>query len=201
MCNIKRGDLPVSITWSLMGKVVSSDPDMTTSMIGSQISLLNIKHVDYRHSGVFTCRATNSAGSVTHSAQLKVNGTVRRGSGNILIAEKPDIVPFSFGREVVNQGEFAQLICVVSRGDEPLSITWSLKGEIVSSDPVLSTSMLGQRTSLLSISRVDYQHSGVYTCRAENSAGFSSHSARLLVNGSPGLALAIFRYRVLSTFY
>ena len=74
MCNIKRGDLPVSITWSLMGKVVSSDPDMTTSMIGSQISLLNIKHVDYRHSGVFTCRATNSAGSVTHSAQLKVNG-------------------------------------------------------------------------------------------------------------------------------
>ena len=102
---------------------------------------------------------------------------------------------------MVNQGEFAQLICVVSRGDEPLSITWSLKGEIVSSDPVLSTSMLGQRTSLLSIARVDYQHSGLYTCRAENSAGFSSHSARLLVNGSPGLALAIFPYRVLFTFY
>ena len=108
----------------------------------------------------------------------------RRETGNILFTEKPDIVPFSFGREVVNQGEFAQLICVVSRGDQPLSITWSLKGDIVSSDPVLSTTMIGQQTSLLSISSVDYQHSGVYTCRAENAAGISTYSAELLVNGN-----------------
>ena len=74
MCNIKRGDLPVSITWSLQGEVVSSDPSLTTSMIGSQISLLNIADVDYQHSGVYTCRATNPAGSVTHSAELRVNG-------------------------------------------------------------------------------------------------------------------------------
>ena len=85
---------------------------------------------------------------------------------------------------MVNQGEFAQLICVVSRGDMPLSITWSLKGDTVSSDPVLSTTMIGQQTSLLSLSSVDYQHSGVYTCRAENMAGVSSHSAELLVNGN-----------------
>ena len=66
----------------------------------------------------------------------------------------------------------------------PLSITWSLKGDTVSSDPVLSTTMIGQQTSLLSLSSVDYQHSGVYTCRAENMAGVSSHSAELLVNGN-----------------
>ena len=100
-----------------------------------------------------------------------------------IFAEKPDIVPFSFGREVVNQGEFAQLICVVSRGDRPLSLTWSLKGDIISSDPVLTTTMIGHQTSLLSISSVDYQHSGVYTCRAENSAGISSYSTELKVNG------------------
>ena len=119
----------------------------------------------------------------------------RRETGNILFTEKPDIVPFSFGREVVNQGEFAQLICVVSRGDQPLSITWSLKGDIVSSDPVLSTTMIGQQTSLLIITSVDYQHSGQYTCRAENKAGVTSHSAQLLVNGNSGLALEIFCFR------
>ena len=74
-------------------------------------------------------------------------------------------------------------MCAISRGDKPLSITWSLKGDIISSDPTLTTTMLGTQTSILMISSVDYQHSGVYTCRAENIAGVTSHSAELLVNG------------------
>ena len=108
----------------------------------------------------------------------------RTGTGNVLFTELPEIVPFSFGEESVNQGEFAQLFCVVKKGDKPLSITWSLKGDIISSDPTLSTTMIGQQTSMLMISSVDYQHSGVYTCRAQNPAGASSYSAELLVNGS-----------------
>ena len=84
----------------------------------------------------------------------------------------------------MNQGDFAQLTCVIARGDRPLSITWSLKGDIINSDPTLTTTMLGTQTSILMISSVDYQHSGVYTCRAENSAGITTHSAELLVNGN-----------------
>ena len=99
------------------------------------------------------------------------------------ILEKPVIVPFSFGNEIVNQGDFAQLTCVVSRGDRPLSITWSLKGDIINSDPTLTTTMIGQQTSLLMISSVDYTHIGQYTCRAENPAGITTHSAELKVNG------------------
>ena len=108
---------------------------------------------------------------------------VRTGTGTYSIAELPQIVPFSFGRDVVDQGDFAQLTCVVSRGDKPLSITWSLKGDIISSDPTLTTTLIGQQTSLLMISAVDYHHSGTYTCRAENPAGVSAHSAELTVNG------------------
>ena len=76
------------------------------------------------------------------------------------------------------------MTCVVSKGDKPLTITWSLKGDIVSSDPTLTTTMLGTQASILVISSVDYQHSGVYTCRAENAAGISKHSAELRVNGN-----------------
>ena len=107
----------------------------------------------------------------------------RTGTGNILFIEPPEIVPFTFGDKAINQGEFAQLTCVVRKGDKPLSITWSLKGDIISSDPTLTTSMLGAQASILMISSVDYQHSGVYTCRAENAAGISTYSAKLKVNG------------------
>jgi hypothetical protein len=48
----------------------------------------------------------------------------------------------------------------------------------------MTTTMIGQQTSMLIIASVDYQHSGSYTCRAENPAGVTSHSAQLLVNGN-----------------
>ena len=105
------------------------------------------------------------------------------GTESILFTEKPAIVPFSFGSETIDQGRFAQLTCVISHGDRPLSITWSLKGDIVSSDDTMTTTMIGQQTSLLMISSVDYQHSGTYTCRAVNPAGVTTYSTELKVNG------------------
>ena len=83
----------------------------------------------------------------------------------------------------MNQGEFAQLICVVRKGDEPITLNWSLKGDIISSDPDLSTTMLGRRTSMLTIAVISYRHMGTYTCRATNPAGTVTYSAELRVNG------------------
>ena len=83
----------------------------------------------------------------------------------------------------MDEGEFAQVICIVSRGDEPLSLTWSLHGAVISSEPSISTTLLGTRTSMLTIQSVGYRHSGDYTCVATNRAGSSSSSASLKVNG------------------
>jgi hypothetical protein len=98
-------------------------------------------------------------------------------------AEPPRIVPFSFGSEVVDEGAFAQLTCSVSHGDEPISLSWSLKGDEISSEPTMTTSTIGTRTSILIISAVGSRHVGEYTCQARNPAGVATYSTLLRVNG------------------
>ena len=101
------------------------------------------------------------------------------------ISQPPSIVPFSFGSGgEVNEGDTAQITCLVSRGDEPLRISWSLKGDTISSGPTMTTTMIGTRASMLMITGVGYRHSGTYTCTATNKAGSVSHSAELLVKGN-----------------
>ena len=140
--------------------------------------------VDHQCIGVITYRSREPRGVSIFSMELLVDGYLINWHWNLSVIEPPEIVPFSFGDTAINQGEFAQLTCVIRKGDKPLSITWSLKGDTISSDPAMTTTMLGQQTSILIISSVDYQHSGVYTCRAENPAGISTFSAELLVNGN-----------------
>ena len=92
-------------------------------------------------------------------------------------------MPLNFGSDVLDEGEFAQLLCIVRKGDEPLTLSWALKGAKISSEPGLTTSSLGTRTSMLTISSVGYRHSGTYTCTAKNQAGVTSQTAELKVNG------------------
>ena len=96
-------------------------------------------------------------------------------------------MPLTFGAETLDEGQLAQVICIVTKGDEPLKISWSLQGEIVSSEPSLTTSALGGRTSMLTIQSVGYRHSGAYTCTATNKAGSASQSVELKVNGKNSL--------------
>ena len=79
--------MPVTITWSLKGQELNSGPSITTTMLGKRASMLVISSVDFTHIGEYTCRATNLAGSVTYSTELKVNGnqTSEEGTGYSLL--------------------------------------------------------------------------------------------------------------------
>lgn len=80
-------------------------------------------------------------------------------------------------------GESIQLICHVTKGDRPLEITWSFLGKEISSHLGISTTKIGDTTSLLTISSTTAAHSINYTCTATNPAGSTSYTAPVHING------------------
>ena len=58
----------------------------------------------------------------------------------------PLLAPLTFGREVVDSGDFAQLSCIAMKGDEPMSISWSFHGAKGDPGPGILTTPIGNIT-------------------------------------------------------
>lgn len=70
-----KGDRPLKIKWYLNGKHISHHTKgISTSVFGSQASILNIMSIEPHHRGDYTCIASNYAGKVEYTAQLDVTG-------------------------------------------------------------------------------------------------------------------------------
>jgi hypothetical protein len=96
----------------------------------------------------------------------------------------PEIGAFSFSKEVMDEGDFAQLSCIVNSGDEPLTLTWAFHGDQVGPETGITTTNLGPRMSILIINSVGHRHQGKYTCTAKNDAGTAVRNTELNVNGN-----------------
>ena len=96
----------------------------------------------------------------------------------------PEVVLFSDALEApLSTGEDAALTCRASKGDTPMTITWTFEGRPVTSDMGVKVISAGFRTSFLTIQSVGAAHSGEYTCTVANDVGNASESARLTVKG------------------
>lgn len=95
----------------------------------------------------------------------------------------PHITPFAFDGQA-NSGDSVQLNCYISKGDSPLSISWTFNDNSIESTQGIFTAEIGGRTSLLTIGSVTADHRGNYTCTASNAVGSAHHTAMLLVNGN-----------------
>jgi hypothetical protein len=80
--------------------------------------------------------------------------------------------------------------CSVTKGDLPLKLWWTFKGDdeefpynLTTNDGIVITRNT-QKVSMLTIEVVKARHKGNYTCFAQNKAGVSQQSSYLLINGS-----------------
>ena len=71
-CVVVTGDLPLSFVW--LKDQHSSLTDISTRQYDDFTSTLSIGSITRAHSGNYTCRVSNAASTVTHTAQLRVNG-------------------------------------------------------------------------------------------------------------------------------
>lgn len=102
----------------------------------------------------------------------------------------PQISGFTFGEKELNLDETVAAVCIITKGDLPIDIWWSINDEylniernLTTNDGVLITKT-GPKVSMLNIDAVKARHRGNYTCFARNKAGIAQHSAYLAINGS-----------------
>lgn len=76
-CYVGKGDAPLNISWAFNNKTIRNIFGVSTVPVGSRTNLLIINSVQPDHAGAYTCQASNSGGTVEHSAELFVNGITR----------------------------------------------------------------------------------------------------------------------------
>lgn len=102
----------------------------------------------------------------------------------------PQISAFTFGEEELNLDETVGAVCIITKGDLPIDIWWSIHDEYQNADRNLTTNdgvlitKTGPKVSMLNIDAVKARHRGNYTCFARNKAGIAQHSAYLAITGS-----------------
>ncbi|XP_047530737.1 Down syndrome cell adhesion molecule-like protein Dscam2 isoform X9 [Vanessa atalanta] len=159
-----------SIVWERDGRVLPINRKQKVFPNGTLV-IENVERTSDQ--ATYTCVAKNSQG---YNA---------RGTLELQVMVVPQIMPFDFGSDPVNDQEMIVVICTVSKGDLPLSIQWYFNGKPLKSDTngVLLTN--AKRTSQLTIESVSHLNQGNYTCAVKNQAGTTNHSAELYVNVPP----------------
>lgn len=94
------------------------------------------------------------------------------------------IQPFPFEEKGLNGGTSTKIICTITAGDSPVSITWYKDDIPFKQNEKKRIVPLDESTSMLSLSKLDLEDSGTYTCQASNSAGITKYSSVLRVKGT-----------------
>ena len=93
----------------------------------------------------------------------------------------PSIAPLAFPE--IREGERVNVMCLVTRGDAPVSIAWERDGAPLTQHQDVSVKALDDLTSVLMVYAARAEHAANYTCTATNAARSVSAHGTLQVKG------------------
>ncbi|KAJ8871687.1 hypothetical protein PR048_028014 [Dryococelus australis] len=170
-CSIMSGDFPISISWRKDGAPLPEDPDVQDQQ-HEFVSNLMFRNLAARHSGHYTCIASNAAASSNYTAKLVVKVPP------VWLIEPRDV-------SVLYQHP-ASLHCQASGFPSP-TVTWmKAKGDEDSEYVPLESGpdfvIYGNGSIFIQV--IDSSHEGHYVCQANNGIGTALAKTMFLrVNG------------------
>ncbi|XP_028161362.1 Down syndrome cell adhesion molecule-like protein Dscam2 [Ostrinia furnacalis] len=159
LCGITSGDKPVYFSWLKDGQHIPSSLQVQEKSL-DEFSFLIFSHVTSKHSGEYTCVATNSAAEVNHTARLAVKVAPTW-------VYEPQDVSALLGTQILAN-------CATKGYPEP-RIAW-LKAHGSGPGDFRPVSTLELQFSVLAngslrIAPAAPPHAGRYMCRADNGIG------------------------------
>lgn len=75
MCHIPKGDTPLTLKWLFRDQPLQNNTGVIVTNVGVRSTILAIPSVTEKHTGNYTCTASNVVASTNHTARLNVQGT------------------------------------------------------------------------------------------------------------------------------
>ncbi|XP_034061419.1 titin-like, partial [Gymnodraco acuticeps] len=161
------GSSPLEVTWLRDGEPLKQGGDFTMKY-DDNTAALEIARGEMRHSGEYTCSATNSVGSASCRAKLTLTAT-----------RFPPIFDRKLSPQEVTVGDSIELECHMT-GSAPIKVTWSKDHKDIRSGGNYKMSCV-ENTPHLTIMKTDKGDTGKYFCHASNDTGKDSCSCDITV--------------------
>lgn len=171
---------PSSFQWFFQSTPIKVTPTVRIHSADNK-SVLIVETFALEHSGIYTCRAENVAGSVTSSA------TVTLVEGESHLEEIRDYLSPRFVKKLkpgqFMDGDSMQLSCQVIGNPTP-RIQWLHNREPLSETRGISIQQDKDGVCKLNIPEVFPEDGGIYTCRAINKFGKAITKTNIVVEGT-----------------
>ncbi|RWS27171.1 neural cell adhesion molecule L1-like protein [Leptotrombidium deliense] len=149
--------------------------------------------------GTYKCVAKNSESKYAQNSLY------------VIVLVRPEIEAFSFS-STLQQGQRYNTLCSVIKGDPPVMIEWHKNGRPItkaSNDPQfagINIAHVNEYSLSLSFDSLRPEHSGNYSCMANNVAGTVAHNATMVIHVTfAAITLsetqALFALRLLSEYF